>query len=136
MDSTHSTNRHQTSAKMTGMTPRLGSGRGATGTIAPTLRKKRAAVRLTGCVSKLSSVTPLDHAYCEALKSYAEVYASYQSYLAVDDLLAAHDYTLAFEQIAEQNQLGLVGDDGEPIAHTDISEDEIDRCGYMAWLLH
>lgn len=97
-------------------------------------KSRRPIAALTGCVSKLSALEQHKHAYFDALKDYAEVYAATQAYLADDALLAMHDYALAIN--ADEPDHGLIGDDGEPAAYVQISDEEIDSYGYLGWLRH
>lgn len=96
---------------------------------------------LTGCISKLSVVEQCGHAYFDALKDYAAHYAAAQAYLAADATQIAHDHTLIENDILIDSSLsepdhGLLGDDGEPAISAQISDEDIDSCGYMGWLRH
>jgi hypothetical protein len=97
--------------------------------------RKGAPVMLTGCVSNLSSCPPPDHAYFDALKNYAEIYAATQEYLGLDDPVAEHDYTLDVAETEEHSRLGLLGDETTP-KPDEFSDDEIAGCGYLGWLHH
>lgn len=90
---------------------------------------------LTGCASKLSMLEQHEHAYFDALKDYAIHYAQAQAYLADDEWHIAHDYTLIGNSLSEPDH-GLLGDDGEPAMFAQISDEDIDHCGYMGWLRH
>lgn len=100
---------------------------------AGSMRASRRA--LTGCVSKLSIVEPREHAYFDALKDYAFRYAAAQAYLADTQSQIAHDYTSIGDAPSEPDH-GLLDDDGEPAMFAQISDDDIDNCGYMGWLRH
>ena len=96
---------------------------------------------LTGCATKLSMLKQHEHAYFDALKDYAVHYAKAQAYLADDEWQIAHDYTLIENTMVMDSSLsepyhGLLGDDGEPAMFAQISDDDIDHCGYMCWLRH
>jgi hypothetical protein len=94
---------------------------------------------LTGCVSSLSACAAIDHAYTDALKSYGEVYTAAQDYLTPADVLSMHDYDRAIAMSmpelnrpeAGHDMLGFVAQADIP-----VSEEEIEHCGYMAWLRH
>lgn len=90
---------------------------------------------LTGCISGVSVVKPHRHAYFNALKDYAVHYAEAQAYLAVDHSLVACDYG-AIDKSPIEPDHGLLGDDGEPMRCPPISDEDIDKCGYMGWLRH
>jgi hypothetical protein len=98
-------------------------------------KSQRTIAALTGCVSKLSTLEQHKHAYFDALKDYAKIYAATQAYLADDALIAIHDYAPAIDINGEPDH-GLIGDDGEPAAYVQISDDEIDSYGYLGWLRH
>ena len=93
---------------------------------------------LTGCVSALSSCERLDAAYTAALKNYGETYEQFQDYLAPADVLSEHDYDQAIAMsMPEGAHLGCLNDEVvEFPALNDISEEEIEHCGYMGWLRH
>lgn len=92
-------------------------------------------VVLTGCISKLSVIEPREHAYFDALKDYAAHYAQAQAYLVDTATPIAHDYTLIDSALSEPDH-GLLNDDGEPAMAAQISDEDIDSCGYMGWLRH
>ena len=98
-------------------------------------RIQRSPKVLTGCISSVSFIEEHDHSFLDALKEYAVHYAETQSYLADDEWQIVHDYTLIGESLNEPDNL-LLGDDGEPAMPSQISDDDIDRCGYMGWLRH
>lgn len=94
---------------------------------------------LTGCVSALSSCAAVDHAYTDALKIYGEIYEQFQAYLSPLDTLSTHDYDQAIAMSMPENaHLGCLNDDMvEFIASSEnITEDEIENCGYLGWLRH
>lgn len=90
---------------------------------------------LTGCISGVSVIKPPRHAYFDALKDYAVHYADAQAYLAVDHSLVTHDNSSIDNSPIEFDH-GLLGDDGEPVRFSQISDEDIDKCGYMGWLRH
>lgn len=98
-------------------------------------KKLTRAMSLTGCVSKLSALELHQHAYFDALREYAKVYEATQAYLAGDGSGIAHDYA-AFDGDSSELDHGLLSDNGEAVAFVQISDDEIDICGYMGWLRH
>jgi hypothetical protein len=102
---------------------------------APSPRGDMAPLMFTGCLSDLSSCELHEHAYFEALRDYAEVYAATQAYLGPDDPVSGHDYALDVAETEEHSRLGLLGDEGMP-KPDEFSDDEIDRCGYLGWLHH
>ena len=92
---------------------------------------------LTGCASKLSMLKQHEHAYFDALKDYAIHCAQAQAYLADAEWQIAHDYDCALiRNSLREPDHGLLGDDGEPAIAVQISDDDIDHCGYMGWLRH
>jgi hypothetical protein len=102
-------------------------------------RSGKAPKILTGCVSDISSCAQPDHNYLDALKSYAEVYAAMQDYLAPVDPVTEHNYALNVPETEEHNLLGMiemvVGDEDQP-HQVDFTDEEIDSCGYLGWLRH
>lgn len=92
----------------------------------------------TGCVSEISSGSEDEHFHADAFKRYAQVYQDYQAYLMPTDPLAAHDYELGARGVAAGSGLGCLEGNlvGDTLQHDDISDDDIERCGYMAWLHH
>ncbi len=93
----------------------------------------------TGCVSEISSCEQLDHGYADALKQYGAVYEAAQAYLAPGQVVA-HDYGACAQgeqdtqgaQVAAQLELLQQ----EPVAVPSVSDDEVERCGYLGWLRH
>ncbi len=98
-------------------------------------RVSRSPNALTGCISNLSVIAEPDREFIDALREYAVNYAETHSYVSDDELRIAHDYTLIGELLNEPEN-PLLGDDGEPAKYAQISDDDIDRCGYMGWLRH
>ena len=90
---------------------------------------------LTGCISGVSAVKQPKHAYFDALKDYAVHYADAQAYLAIDHSLIAGDYDSVDKSPTEPDH-GLLGDDGEPVRFSQVSDEDIVKCGYMGWLRH
>ena len=102
--------------------------------------ERTAPKSLTGCVSGVSACTPVNHAYTDALKNYAEVYEAFQAYLSPLDTVAAHDYDRAIAMsVPENSHFGCINDDMvEFIASTrsKIADEDIESCGYLGWLQH
>jgi hypothetical protein len=92
---------------------------------------------LTGCLSNLAgcSCEEHEHAYFEALRDYAEVYAATQAYLGPDDPLSGHDYAAVVAETEEHSRLGLLGDESVPKPE-EFSDEDVDRYGYFGWLHH
>lgn len=98
----------------------------------------------TGCVSEISSCEQLDHSYADALKQYGAVYEAAQAYLAPGQAVA-HDYDACAQgeqdtqgaQVAAQLEL-LLQEEQEHEQHkvASVSDDEVERCGYLGWLRH
>lgn len=90
-----------------------------------------------GCVSAISMSNPVDHDYAAALRNYGEVYEGYQAYLSPQDGLPEHDYDQAIAMsMPENSHFGCLNDDMvEYVAAVDnITDDEIESCGYLGWL--
>jgi hypothetical protein len=91
----------------------------------------------TGCVSALSSCAALDHAYTDALKNYGEIYEQFQAYLSPLDTLTERDYDRVIAMSVPENaHFGCLNDDMVELilAAADITDDEIESCGYLGWL--
>jgi len=104
-------------------------------------RARREAIApqlFTGCVSDISSDAAPAHFHADAFKRYAQVYAAYQAYLMPTDPLAAHDYELGSRAVALDCRLGCLGEDlvNDTVPRDDISDEDIERCGYLGWLHH
>lgn len=104
--------------------------------------ENRAAPKaLTGCVSEISSCAQEDRSYAGALKEYAAAYEAAQAYLAPGEGAVWHDYAQCAQgeqdahgaQVAAQLELLLRGDDIEALR---VSDEEVEGCGYLAWLRH
>ncbi len=97
-----------------------------------------APTSFNGCVSELSLDTGngCRQDYTAAIKNYAVVYEEYQSYLVPMEL--PHDYDLATRPFFNFGQLGCLDVDlFASAAHADqVSDDDIESCGYMAWVSH
>lgn len=95
---------------------------------------------LTGCISQLSIIEQHEHAYFDALKDYALHYAQAQDYLAADQPPRAYslmqDAAMRDSDFIGDLDHALLDDTGEPLAAAQISDDDIDNCGYMGWLKH
>lgn len=100
-------------------------------------RSGAAPKAFTGCVSEISSCQRLDHSYADALKQYGAVYEAAQAYLTPGEVVV-HDYAgcAQGEQDAQgaqvAAQLELLQQDASP----SVSDDEVERCGYLGWLRH
>lgn len=99
-------------------------------------RRKKAhrAQPTSGCLSELSIPLPRDHGYFDAVKAFTDTYSDYHAYLAQ---LPLHNPI--------ENAAGIGIDDYAPHdsfaqdneGHNDVvSDDEIERCGYLGWLRH
>ena len=96
-------------------------------------RSERAAPKaITGCVSALSTCTQSSPDYRAALKHYGEVYSDYQAYLTPADPLAGHAYG-SVPACSEDSVNWLLAGPGAP---SEVSDDEVERCGYFGWLHH
>jgi hypothetical protein len=93
-----------------------------------------------GCISDISSdaIHGCEHDYAAAMKSYGVVYEQYQSYLLPNNQLMPHDYDLAAAPVPAFNHLGCLNEDllDSTVHSDDVSDDEIEGCGYLGWLHH
>jgi hypothetical protein len=93
-----------------------------------------------GCISELSSddIHGHNHDYAVAMKSYAAVYEKFQSYLEPQNILATHDYDLSTRPVTEHEHLGCLDQEFMECATNadSISDEDIERCGYLGWLRH
>lgn len=93
-----------------------------------------------GCVSEISSdaIHGYEHDYAAAMKSYAVVYEQYQSYLLPAGQMPQHDYDQAAKPVPAFSHLGCLNEDLlESTVQSDaVSDEDIEGCGYMAWLHH
>ena len=93
-----------------------------------------------GCVSEISSdaIHGYEHDYAAAMKSYAVVYEEYQSYLLPAGQAPKHDYDLAAKPVPAFSHLGCLNEDllESTVQNDAVSDDDIEGCGYMAWLHH
>jgi hypothetical protein len=93
-----------------------------------------------GCISEVSSdaIHGCEHDYAAAMKTYGVIYEEYQSYLLPDNQLLPHDYDLAAAPVPAFNHLGCLNEEllGSTVHSDDVSDDEIEVCGYMGWLHH
>ncbi len=101
----------------------------------PCARAAKGPVNFTGCLSEVSACAAPSHAYCNALKDYAQVYAKYQAYLAPFDSAALHDYAPGTVATEQYEWLCLLGVD-EPQLAAPVSDEDIDSFGYLGWLRH
>lgn len=95
-------------------------------------RKKnmRSVGRASGCLSELSIPIMLDDEYFAALKIFSETYADYQAYL-----LQAEPHPIECGTGVGIDDYAL----HDPLANptmANISDDEIESCGYLGWLRH
>lgn len=93
-----------------------------------------------GCISEISSdsIHGCEHDYAAAMKTYGVIYEKYQAYLLPNNQLMPHDYDLAAAPVPAFNHLGCLNEDLlESTVHSDdVSDDEIEGCGYLGWLHH
>lgn len=98
------------------------------------------ATACNGCISELSSydIHAYSHDYAVAMKSYATIYESFQAYLEPKNILASHDYDLSTRAVEEHEHLGCLDQEFmECAVNADsISDEDIERCGYLGWLRH
>lgn len=94
----------------------------------------------SGCVSELSSdaIHGYPHDYAVAMKNYAAIYENFQAYLEPANILATHDYDLSTRPVEEHEHLGCLDQEFmECATNTEsISDEDIERCGYLGWLRH
>ncbi len=93
-----------------------------------------------GCISELSSdsIHGVEHEYTSAMKNYGTIYEQYQSYLMPRNELLPHDYELSIKLAALSNSLGCLNEEllASTLHQDDVSDDDIENCGYMGWLHH
>ncbi|MFT3928770.1 MAG: hypothetical protein QM709_00620 [Spongiibacteraceae bacterium] len=93
-----------------------------------------------GCISEVScdAIHSSEHDYNTAMKSYAVVYENYQSYLMPTEQLVEHDYDMAAKPVPDFSHLGCLNADllDSTVLTDDVSDDDIENCGYMAWVRH
>jgi hypothetical protein len=93
-----------------------------------------------GCISELSSkqIHGYSHDYAVAMKNYAAIYESFQAYLEPKNILASHDYDLSTRPVEEHEHLGCLDQEFMECATNadSISDEDIERCGYLGWLRH
>ena len=98
------------------------------------------ALNTGGCISELSSdaIHGCEHDYAAAMKSFAVVYEQYQAYLMPSGQLVAHDYDIAAKPVPAFSHLGCLNAEllESTVPEDDISDDEIEGCGYLGWLHH
>lgn len=94
----------------------------------------------SGCISDISSdaIHGPAHDYAAAMKTYGVVYEEYQSYLMPSAQLLAHDYDMATKAIPDVSHIGCLNADllDSTLVEDDVSDDDIENCGYMAWVHH
>lgn len=99
-----------------------------------------AALNAGGCISDISSdsIHGCEHDYAAAMKSFGVVYEQYQSYLMPRNQLMPHDYDVAANPVPAFSHLGCLNAELlESTVHSDdISDDDIEDCGYLGWLHH
>ena len=96
---------------------------------------------LHGCVSEISSDAVQGHrddAYTAAMKNYGVVYEEYQAYLMPTGQVLPHDYDMAAKPVPDFSHIGCLNADLlDSVLHDDaVSDDDIENCGYMAWVHH
>ncbi len=93
-----------------------------------------------GCISALSSneIHGYSHDYAVAMKNYATIYENFQAYLEPQNVLASHDYDLSTRPVEEHEHLGCLDQEFMECATNadSISDEDIERCGYLGWLRH
>jgi len=93
-----------------------------------------------GCISELSSdsIHGVEHEYTSAMKNYGAIYEQYQSYLMPRHELLPHDYDLSIKLAVLSNSLGCLNEElvASTLHEDDVSDDDIEGCGYMGWLHH
>lgn len=95
-----------------------------------------------GCISEISSdaIRGYEHDYAAAMKNYADVYEKYQAYLMPAEQLLPHDYDLAATTNLDIQNRGCFNSElftrDTMLQHDNISDDDIENCGYMAWVRH
>lgn len=93
-----------------------------------------------GCISEISSaaIRSREHDYTDAMKNYGAVYEAYQAYLMPAEHTPAHDYDIAAKPVSHFNQLGCLNADlfDAALQEDAVSDDDIENCGYMAWVRH
>lgn len=98
------------------------------------------AALASGCLSELSSdaIHGYPHDYAVAMKNYATIYENFQAYLEPANILATHDYDLSTRPVEEHEHLGCLDQEFmECAVNADsISDEDIERCGYLGWLRH
>jgi hypothetical protein len=98
------------------------------------------AALCNGCISELSSndIHGYSHDYAVAMKNYATIYENFQAYLEPANILASHDYDLSTRPVEEHEHLGCLDQEFIECATNveAISDEDIERCGYLGWLRH
>jgi hypothetical protein len=98
------------------------------------------AIACNGCISELSSydIHAYSHDYAVAMKNYATIYENFQAYLEPKNILASHDYDLSTRPVEEHEHLGCLDQEFMECATNadSISDEDIERCGYLGWLRH
>lgn len=93
-----------------------------------------------GCISDISSdsIHGCEHDYAAAMKTYGGIYERYQSYLMPRDQLLPHDYDLVAKVAPTSSHLGCLDQEllESTVPSDDVSDDEIETCGYLGWLHH
>jgi len=97
-------------------------------------QKKHYAQPTSGCLSELSIPIPREHDYFDAVKAFTETYSDYQAYLAQLPLRNPSENAtgIGIDDYAPHDSLALDSD----VNSGAISDDEIERCGYLGWLRH
>jgi hypothetical protein len=103
--------------------------------VAPRKNLTNSTAQLTGCISQVSAPEPQEQSYFDALDDYFIRHQQAQDYLVNEERQTARDYMSAGDSPREPDH-GLLGDDGEPVKFAQISDDDIDNCGYLGWLRH
>lgn len=93
-----------------------------------------------GCISEISSDAIRGRAqdYAAAMKSYGVTYEAYHAYLLPAEQTPLHDYDMAAQPVPDFSRLGCLNADFFDAVARDgaVSDDDIESCGYMAWVHH
>lgn len=97
-----------------------------------------APTSVSGCISEISSsdIHCSEHDYNAAMKSYGTIYENYQAYLM--PTLLPHDYDLVAKPVPDVSHIGCLNADlfDAMVWQDNISDDDIEDCGYTAWVHH
>lgn len=94
-------------------------------------KKARRPSRASGCLSELSIPIVLDEGYFDAVKAFSEIDSDFQSYLSQAE---PHLIDCAVDVGVDNYDVHDFSEAGSSSA--DISDDEVEYCGYLGWLRH